>query len=424
MDKSKVSNLPAERQTCAHGISLDNELTTVYTDGACLNNGKANAQCGAGIWFAEGNNQNRAIKVPGDEQSNQIREIAAIIKAIEMTKNYVPLLIKSDSKYAIEGLTTHLDNWEDQGWIGIKNSKWFKRAAYLLRARSAPTSFQWVKGHNGELGNELSDELAKEGMEKIVSDDLPLEIPERFDIQGAKLSKITQATAYKGINNAKRKHSRQTTTRNLERIREDISNHLGHLEKDEAIWKSTHKRSINPKVGQFLFNAIHGTQKIGSYWSHISNMEERAMCTTCDVIESMEHILTECQHPTRQQIWNHAREMWPHNDQTWPPVMLGTALGCGLLSYSPQNNQREEGPKAATPRTPHTRGASRLLQILWSEATHLIWVLRCDRVIQETQHSPQKVKKRWTKKINKRLIELSKTKSWQRRYPAQTKRSP
>jgi ribonuclease HI len=44
-----------------------------------------------------------------------VGEIAAIIKAIETTANCIPLLIKSDSKYAIDGLTTHLENWEDQG---------------------------------------------------------------------------------------------------------------------------------------------------------------------------------------------------------------------------------------------------------------------------------------------------------------------
>jgi len=51
------------------------------------------------------------------------------------------------SKYAIEGLTTHLPEWENRGWIGVKNIPFFRRAAYLIRRRTAPTSFQWVKGH-------------------------------------------------------------------------------------------------------------------------------------------------------------------------------------------------------------------------------------------------------------------------------------
>jgi ribonuclease HI len=198
-----LSNFKLLGHFADEGVELEDEPTIIYTDSACQNNGKANAQCGAGIWRGEGHPQNKAIKVPGNEQSNQVGELAVIIKAIEETLNCVPILIKSDSKYAIEGLTLHLENWEDQGWIGIKNSKWFKRAAYLLRAHSATTTFQWVKGHNGELGNKKSDELAKKGMDKEPPDTISLEIPGKFDIQGAKLSKISQAKAYRGIKEQK-----------------------------------------------------------------------------------------------------------------------------------------------------------------------------------------------------------------------------
>jgi ribonuclease HI len=268
IDKTKVSNTPTECQCRAQGINLENKLKTIYTNSACANNGKANTRCRAGIWLTEDNNQNQAIRMPGNEQSNQVGEIAAIIKAIETTANCIPLLIKSDSKYAIDGLTTHLENWEDQGWLGIKNSTWFKRVAYLFRARSTPTYFQWVRGHNGELSNERSNKLAKNRMEKKEPDTFSLEIPERFDLQGAKLLKITQAIAYKGINHQKTRHSRNTMSNNLERIREDIHTHSGQQEKDETIWKSTHKRSITTKIGQFLFNVIHRTQKIENYWTH------------------------------------------------------------------------------------------------------------------------------------------------------------
>lgn len=46
---------------------------------------------------------------------------------------------------------------------------------------------------------------------------------------------------------------------------------------------------------------------------------------------------------------------------------------------------------------------TRLLQILITEACHLIWVLRCDRVINQENHSVQQIKNRWLKVINKRL---------------------
>jgi transcription initiation factor TFIIIB Brf1 subunit/transcription initiation factor TFIIB len=268
------------------------------------------------------------------------------------------------------------------------------------RARSATTTFQWVKGHNGELGNEKSDELAKKGMDKEPPDTISLEIPGKFDVQGAKLSKISQAKAYRGIKEQKPPKKRKTTTTNLEKIRQDLKEFTGTLEKDQAIWDSTYKRPIRQKVGQFLFNAIHGTHRIGSFWTHINSMEERKNCSVCGAEESMNHILTECPHPPRQQIWALARETWPYEDQSWPPISLGTTLGCGLLHYPPTDTQAHPPPP-----TRSKRGATRLLQILWSEATHLIWVLRCERAIQNIHHTRPDIETRWRKIINKRLAD-------------------
>ena len=133
MDPKKIRNIPAKRHMCPNGISLDNEEITDYTDGSCLNNRKQNARCGGGIWLEDGSQHNRILRIPGLNQSNQVGEIAVVVIALEKLPNYIPLLIKMDSRYVIEGLTMHLKKWEDQGWIGIKNKEWFKRAAYLLR---------------------------------------------------------------------------------------------------------------------------------------------------------------------------------------------------------------------------------------------------------------------------------------------------
>jgi ribonuclease HI len=172
---------------------LRHEEIDVYTNGACLNNGKANATCGSGIWFGPNDERNQAIRIPGEAQSNQVGELAAVIRAVEITPISWPLKIHTDSRYVINGLTTHLSTWEDQGWIGVKNADLFKRAAYLLKRRSAPTAFQWIKGHEGNEGNEESDCLAKEGANKAAPDILILEVPKEYNLQGAKLKALNQA---------------------------------------------------------------------------------------------------------------------------------------------------------------------------------------------------------------------------------------
>ena len=224
----QITDIPASRPR-AHGTILRNQQISAYTDGACFKNGKANAHCGSGIWFRPNQEQNKAIRVPGEEQSNQIGEIATIIVTAETIPQSWPLKIYTDSQYVIDSLTTHLREWESNGWIGVKNAQLFKKAAYVLRKCSAPTSFQWVKGHSGIEGNEKSDQLAKDGTNKRAPDELNLEIPKEFDLQGAKLATLTQAIAYKGILERRGPYTRPTTANNLELARDAIARYTQKL---------------------------------------------------------------------------------------------------------------------------------------------------------------------------------------------------
>jgi hypothetical protein len=57
------------------------EVINIYTDGTCVNNSKKNARCRSGVWFGQDDPRNHALQVPGDAQSNQIGEIATVIKS-------------------------------------------------------------------------------------------------------------------------------------------------------------------------------------------------------------------------------------------------------------------------------------------------------------------------------------------------------
>jgi ribonuclease HI len=400
-DPNKNTNIPAKRLQ-PHATNLRHPEIQVYTDGACTNNGKKNAICGSGVWFGPNDEKNRALRIPGERQSNQIGELAAVIAAVEATPASWPLKIHTDSRYVIDGLTTHLSTWEDQGWIGIQNAELFKRAAFLLKRRSAPTSFQWVKGHDGNLGNEESDRLAREGASKVEPDELNLEVPIEYDLQGAKLKALTQTLAYKGILEQSHPNERQTTRTNLTLTRAAIARYTGDSETDESLWRGTKNPAIRIKVQQFLFKAMHNTQKIGPFWSNIPGFEDRQNCPTCNIVESMEHILLHCNEATVRTIWGMARDLWPHENIPWPDLTLGTILGCGTITTPQMPQHRNQETQRANHRN---KGPSRLLQILIAESAHLIWALRCERVIQEKTFSITEIKARWTNAINRRLTE-------------------
>jgi len=114
----------------------------------------------------------------------------------------------------------------------------------------------------------------------------------------------------------------------------------------------------------------------------------------------MDHILIQCREKSTQLIWQLAQNLWPHRNIPWPEINLGIVLGCGCINLKPNdnqtNNQRQQ-KRIALP------GPNCLLQIILSESAHLIWVLRCKRIIQEKLLSESEIRSRWLQAINERL---------------------
>ena len=149
------------------------------------------------MWFADGHPLNRAICVPGRDQSNQTGEIAAVVVALQSVPHNADLTIITDSQYVIKTITHSLETYEDSGWTNVPNASWLKATVYAMRRRSAPTSFKWVKGHNADRGNECADALAAEGAAKPIRDDIDHFVPQLSEPAGMKLHTLTQATVYK-----------------------------------------------------------------------------------------------------------------------------------------------------------------------------------------------------------------------------------
>jgi hypothetical protein len=116
----------------------------------------------------------------------------------------------------------------------------------------------------------------------------------------------------------------------------------------------------------------------------------------------MEHILIHCRATPTTTIWHLARETWPHDPDLWPDITIGTILGCGSICIPIRDDQANA---ENIPINPASKGMTRLLQILISEAAHLIWVLRCEREIRLRTHSANEAHQRWTRAINIRLTD-------------------
>lgn len=154
-------------------------MIIVSTDGSCLRNP------GGAIGWAWVNHEG-PTKCGGESSgTNQIAELRALFEAVVAHPGDEPLLIESDSQYAIKCASEWLPSWKRKGWKtasggAVKNLELVQSIDRAISDRVGPVRFRWVRGHVGNHYNEIADKLAGEAARAIVSGDIesvPLATP-------------------------------------------------------------------------------------------------------------------------------------------------------------------------------------------------------------------------------------------------------
>jgi ribonuclease HI len=139
-----------------------------YTDGACKGNP------GIGGWGVILESKEGSKEFFGAEArttNNRMELIAAITAIEEACKNQaLSVLIYTDSQYVQKGITEWIKNWKKNGWKNstgkpVKNMELWKQLDKLCGMCNV--SWQWVRGHNDNPGNERADELANKGINQL-----------------------------------------------------------------------------------------------------------------------------------------------------------------------------------------------------------------------------------------------------------------
>ena len=307
-------------------FGMVHEEIEVYTDGSCEGNGDEDAKAGSGLWYGTDDPRNKSLKVPGDK-TNQTAELYAVEAALDGAPPFAPLHVVTDSKHVIRGMTENLGKWEDNGWIGIAHPQQIRRLVAKLRARSAPTTFRWVKGHSGNEGNEAADRLAKRGASRRrIGPIQPAKL--EFLRRGAKLSTVTQKTLYRGIRCVAEvaSGSRPRTDLVMGRVQDTIEEVLKFRPRQSTLWKNLKNRDVSRKARAFLWKGMHDGLRVGRYWEHIPGYETRAMCTICLETESLEHVLHDCEAKSVRIIWGLVRALATRKGVTLPELCFGLTL--------------------------------------------------------------------------------------------------
>ncbi|KAJ7857961.1 hypothetical protein B0H14DRAFT_3085152 [Mycena olivaceomarginata] len=322
--------------------------------------------------------------------------MVAVKEAVQKAGD-VRLKIESDSKYALDAVTKNRKKWEDQGYIEVPNKKLNEATVAALRQRKRETKLCWVKGHNGHHRNEGADRKADEGAKKPDRDDVPLEIPQDLTVTGAKLIAMPQSLAYRAIRERKRKKNkkRDRTQANLERAKAECEDNFGFIPTEDKIWKSQLNKDFSREQQYFLWMTTHYVYWVGTHWlreSTTAEMKERAECQHCGTLESMEHILFQCEIPEQKEVWDLAKELWTKRNQNWPWPGIGTIISASLANF-----KNEEGKMKP--------GEARLYRILMAESAYLVWKIRCERLMQRTAMRPTETEghNKWVLAMNNRL---------------------
>lgn len=137
----------------------------IYTDGACRGNP------GPGGWGAALSYGGERKELFGgeDETTNNRMELMAAIRALDSLKRSCDVVLYTDSQYVRKGITEWIVNWKQRGWKTaakkpVKNADLWRALDEQVARHSV--QWVWVKGHAGNIGNELADQLANRGIDE------------------------------------------------------------------------------------------------------------------------------------------------------------------------------------------------------------------------------------------------------------------
>jgi ribonuclease HI len=141
----------------------------IYTDGACKGNPGPG---GWGVYLKSGTTEKELCGGERDTTNNRM-EMTAVIEALKALKRPCRVTLHVDSQYVLKGMTEWLAGWKARGWRTaskepVKNVDLWQQMDALVNSGGHEIVWRWVRGHNGDPGNERADQLANRGVDKAL----------------------------------------------------------------------------------------------------------------------------------------------------------------------------------------------------------------------------------------------------------------
>lgn len=144
------------------------EIVELYTDGACRGNP------GIGGWGVVlqtvlGENELSGVE---ENTTNNRMELVAAIQGLASLSVGSKVNLYTDSQYVRNGITEWILKWKTRGWKTASGKPVKNRELWVqldLISNLHLVEWHWVRGHDGNQGNERADALANEAIDRFLA---------------------------------------------------------------------------------------------------------------------------------------------------------------------------------------------------------------------------------------------------------------
>ena len=149
-------------------VECAESLIEIYADGACRGN-PGPGGWGVIVLSAEGDQE--MMGATGNTTNNRM-ELCGVLEGLRALSQPARVRVYTDSTYVCKGMTEWIAGWKRRNWRtaggrAVKNQDlWLA----LDEAQSHhEVEWQWVRGHDGNVGNERADGLANLAIDRWVA---------------------------------------------------------------------------------------------------------------------------------------------------------------------------------------------------------------------------------------------------------------
>jgi ribonuclease HI len=137
-------------------------IAKIYTDGACSGN-PGPGGWGVIIYFTDGRLQDIGGATANTTNNRmELQASIAALEAYEASGQKEPVTLYTDSEYVRNGITKWISGWKKKGWKTAAGKPVMNQDLWqeLDELNSSRVTWQYVKGHSGDPGNERADMIA------------------------------------------------------------------------------------------------------------------------------------------------------------------------------------------------------------------------------------------------------------------------